>query len=240
MGQVVIKFIGLCIHIQKKDFPSLPAQHRVILLSDPRREMIEGKHIKPHIPLIYFREPPQIRVPCLEAQGPNAFRLKGVRMRITNGKNRLVRHESYERIPHLTQPGDHLEAKDDVILDGAAPAVAYFDTDHGVLAACLATPKGAVGTNLTIDTGDEDPLLELSCFGTQSIKLATNAVLEIVNMAEHGRDDDHDYLLNYDVVKTIPANLKPPHPDVTGLEYCTVLAEIDLDFGPPCSNSNYP
>jgi hypothetical protein len=241
MGQVVIKFVGLCIHVHQKDFPALPAKHRVILLSDPRRESIAGKTVLPHVPILYFTDPPKIEVPCLEATSDKSFRLNGVRLRITNGKREFTQHETYKRsVPHLTPPHQHLEAKEDVIVFGAAPAVAYFDSDHGILSACIATPKGAVGTSLTIDTGDEAPILELSCFGTQTIQLANDAVLEIVNVAEHGHDDDNDYLLNYGIVKQLPTDPQPPSPDLRDLSYCTILSGIGLDFGPPCSNSNYP
>lgn len=239
MGQVIVKFVGLCIHVQKQDFPALPAEHRVILLSDPRREEVDGIPVKPHIPLLYFREPPTIKVPCVEAQGNMAFRLNGVHLRIKNGTGDFVQHETFGRVPHLLRPDDPRDPNEHVILNGGAPAVAYFDTDHGVLAACY-TPKGAVGTSLTIDTGDEDPMLELSCFGTQSIKLAPDALLEIVNVAEHGADDDDDYLLNYGILNRVPADPQPPTTDIGGLQICSILAAIGLDFGPPCSNSVYP
>jgi len=239
LGQVVIKFVGLCIHVARNDFPELPARHRVIFLSDPRQEDIGGVTVKPHIPLLFFREPPTIKVPCVEAQGNTAFRLNGVHLRIENGTNDFVPHETFGRVPHLLRPDEPRDPNEHVILHGGAPAVAYFDADHGVLAAC-STPKGAVGTSLTIDTGDDDPVLELSCFGTQSIKLATNALLEIVNVAEHGEDDGEDYRLNYGILHHVPANPKPPKTDIGGLQICTILAGIGLDLGPPCSNSVYP
>jgi hypothetical protein len=239
LGQVIVKFVGLCIHVDRKDFPTLPAEHRVILLSDPRREEINGIPVKPHVPILYFREPPTIEVPCLEAQGDRAFRLNGVHLRISNGTVGFAPDDTFGRVPHLLRPDDPRDPNEDVILNGAAPAVAYFDADHGILAAC-STPRGAVGTSLTIDTGDEDPFLELSCFGKQSIRLAPDAILEIVNVAEHGEDDDDDYLLNYGILNQLPPNPQPPTTNIGGLETCSILAKIGLDFGPPCSNSVYP
>ena len=213
----------------------------MILLSDPRHEAIAGKPVKPHVPLLFFREPPAIEVPCLEARGSLAFRLNGARLRITNGVHAFARHESFDHsIPHITPPHVQLEPREDVILDGAAPAAAYFDIEHGILSACRSTARGAVGTTLTIDTGDAAPILEIACFGTQHITLAHDAVLEIVNVAEHGQDDDNDYLLNYGVVKALPPDPRPPDPPSAHLPFCTILAAIELDFGPPCSNSGYP
>ena len=239
MGQVTIKFVGLCVHVDKETFPDLPAEHRVILLSDPRREDVDGVPVKPHIPLLYFREPPTIEVPCVEAQGQTAFRLNGVRLRITNGKGEFVPHETFGRVPHLLRKDDKRDPNEHVILHGGAPAVAYFDIRHGTLAAC-SSPKGAVGTSLTIDTGDEDPILELSCFGTQTIKLASDALLEIVNVAGHGEDDRNDYLLNYGILKTIPSNHEAPTTDIGNLQICTMRLATGLDLGPSCSNSVYP
>jgi hypothetical protein len=237
--QVVIKFLGLCVHVHKSDFPQLPAAHRVILLSNPA-EHIQGHAIEPHHPeLTFLGTPPVINLPCLESRGDGVFRLQGVRMRITNGVEPLALNETFDRVPHLIPlEGVLPPAKLDVILNGAAPAAAYFDVDHGAFFACIATLHGALGTTLVIDTGDEVPKLELSCFGTQIIELGPEPRLHVTNVAANGQDDDSDYLLNYRILESIPLDPPPPNPDLDGLAICA--PDLGLDFGPPCSNSNYP
>jgi hypothetical protein len=238
--QVVIKFLGLCIHVHKSDFPQLPARHRVIFLSNDA-EHIQEHAIEPHHPeLTFLGTPPAIDLPCLESRGDGVFRLHGVRMRITNGLEPLALNETFDHVPHLTLPlgGVLPSPKLDVILNGAAPAAAYFDVDHGAFFACQATPRGALGTTLVIDTGDELPKLELSCFGTQIIELGPKPRLYVTNVAANGQDDDSDYLLNYRILESIPPDPPPPSPNLEGLGMCA--PDLDLDFGPPCSNSNYP
>lgn len=189
-NQVVIKFLGLCTHVHKNDFPELSARHRVILLSNPAME-IDCHVIQPHQPVLTFLDrEPVIDLPCVESLGQGAFRLNGVRLRITNGIETLKLSSTFERVPHLTPSAGLLPpANPDVILFGARPAAAYFDVDHGTFYACTSTPHGAVGTSLVIDTGPEMPKLELSCFGTQIVELGPEPTLHITNVAANGHDE---------------------------------------------------
>ena len=238
--KVVIRFFGLCVHVQKNDFPDLPARHRVILLSNPAPVDIDCHTIHPHQPaLTFLNTEPAIDLPCVESLGQGSFRLNGVRMRITNGIETFARSSTFERIPHLTPLGGVLPPPNpDVILFGGRPAAGYFDVDHGTFQACISTPKGAVGTSLVIDTGSETPKLELSCFGTQIVDLGPEATLHITNVAANSHDDEYDYLLNYQILQSIPAFTPTPRPDIEGLTRCA--PDTNFDFGPPCSNSNYP
>ena len=241
--QVVIKFIGLCIHVHKSDFPQLPCEHRVILLAN-EQEKIQGQTIDAHQPELRFlpSAPTLNDVPCLESRGENVFRLHGARLRIPNGADPLTHNETFDRVPHLAPLGSVLPPPDlDVILSGKAPATAYFDVDQGTFSACRSTAQGALGATLVIDTGGAVPAIEISCGGgtPKTIELVgPEPRLHITNVAASGRDDDADYLLNYRILTSIPEGVSRPDPDLEGLGYC--VPELDLDFGPPCSNTGYP
>jgi len=248
MGQVIVKFFGLCIYVHRSHIPELPAEHRVVLLSNPPLPKPLPLPVKPHHPELKFISPaPEIDLPCLESLGQGAFRLNGVRLQIANGSGSLVLHETFDRVPHLTPVGSpSLEADLDVILHGAPPAAAYFDFDAGTFSACLGTipkeGKAAVGTTVIVDTGDNAPTLDLSCFGgqpSQVIELGPHPRLHITNVATEGPDDENDYLINYEIIRTTLTFVPPPpDPNIDGLIACD--PDTLLDFGPPCSNSNYP
>jgi hypothetical protein len=246
---IVIRFLGICVHVQSKTFPALkPTKHRVILPAHLGGQLA-GRDITTHIPMLLLQQPLAIDLPCVEADEPIApivYTLSGVSMRIANAAGPLVVEDNYKTAVHHLDPDGFFPPDDGVILHAQPPAAAYFDFDHGIVSACRVSQKGAVGTTFFVETEDV-PQLELNCFDgatPPSIhELPSGTILTILNAAVGGADSDDDFLLSYTVCASIPRDVHAP-PRNTWLPLCIDQTENlpigHIDFSPGCSNSNYP
>jgi hypothetical protein len=244
MGQITVAFSGVCVHVAKADVPSLSPARRVILLSNPTGTKIHGKTIEPHVPTLHLPHGSSVSLGCaVSLGGSGKYRLQGVTLRIANAvASGIVLDPTFALLTHMTPPGAQLAPNLGVIVNGVAPAAAYFDIDNGTLAACQATAGHATGTQLTVQTVG-DPILELVCFdgsGSTQVTLPTATNVTLSNSAANGADDDDDYLLSYDVCATVPANPVKPNAPGVPLPACFSFPITSNDFGPSCSNMNFP
>ena len=252
MGHIVIRFTGIAVHIDRDTFPPLQPRHRVIFISQLRNPP-PGIEALPHELILLLPEAQTIDLPCVEdAGGQLAYNLRGVSMQVLRSTGRFTPDESYKSyVPRLAEKAGVLPPDEGVILHHQEPAAAYFDIEHGMLAACLATKRGAIGTHLVVETEDERPQLELRCFddpdATATLEFESGSVLTLLNVAEGGIDTDDDFVLSYEVCSTIPpegARVKPVAPDTPPPTSCIVADDSlplgHIDFGAGCSNSGYP
>ncbi len=257
MGQIIVTFLGICVHVERKNVPGLPCKHRVIMLANPEGAVLHGKRVLPHIPTLRVPGLVEIASPCVEStEDAGAYKLQGLTLTVSNTSDPYKLGPTFDEVPHLTPSGGRLLMDPEVILEESLPAVAYFDIDNGTLTACNATMGGAIGTHLTVETIG-DPVLHLRCFQgghDTPVTLPTHARVIILNTAIHEGDDDDDFLLSYEVCAGIPDNPVRPQPQT--LPSCfprtrslrhTVnrilrrsFHDVPDDFGPGCSNSNYP
>lgn len=248
MSHIIIRFIGLCIHIDDDHFPNLGAKHRVVFLSHDDRP-IQGNTINPHQPVIVTPKPVE-PIACVTATtGDEILQLNRVKLRVKNPRGGGFHvHDSYRnRIPHLTHRDQSLQPKEDVLLSGTPPAAAYFDTNDGELHACMATKDGAVGTWLKVET-DGDPILEVSCIDSKESrewKLDHASVVEIYNTSEDGGDSEADYLINYQAFEPslVTPSLPEPHDKAFALHGCFDPNEdprLPLELTAACSNTGFP
>ncbi len=247
MGNLIIQFVGLCIHVDQSHFPDLPSKHRVIFLANPTRLRIKDHDVNAHRPQLHFLTTmTTIDLDCVrspEADGP--FDLDRVALQLAEGnwKTPFNRDPTFVSVPHLTELGAG-EGNRNVIMDVHEPVGAYFDIDAGVLSACL-NNEGAVITTLQLETFGP-PILRLKCIDRDAateLKFPDEETvrLAITNLAVDGEDNDHDYLLNFRICKDMPA--EPQSPGIPlGLPLCEGPSghRIADDFSSACSNSNYP
>jgi len=244
MSYIIIRFIGLAIHIGKSEFPTLDEKHRVVLLGYDGGTL-HGKTIQPHHPVMLLPDGSELINP-----------LHRVKLRVANAKQTGFdkRPSFLERVAHLDASRVTLIPKEDVMCNGAPPVEAYFDADNGQLHACKAASQGAIGTWLKIDT-DGDPILEATSLDNsnenQRWTLSDRGVVGIYNSSADGGDDQWDYLINYlAFAETTIMPLLPPEPaPVAPIDNC-----FDTDLlGKPhrvhqvigeltsaCSNTTYP
>jgi len=247
MGNLVIKFVGICVHVNQTNFPELPSPHRVIFLAnakpliDPRQPHLAAT---PHAPKLFLMVPAMIALDCVASNGAgDTFELHRVTLSVPNAKPPFVLDPTLESVPHLRDLGAG-EADRGVILDGREPVAAYFDVEAGTLSACVNGGRdGAVITTLRMETSGA-PKLRVKCMdgdGAKDLEFSEDSVvLSIANLAIDGKDNDADYLLNFKVCQSMPEHPKPP---VTpeGLPKCGPQdPRITDDFNSACSNSNYP
>jgi|GEM_PF-1835059 len=248
MSHVIIRFIGLCIHIRRDDFPALRPLHRVVFLSHDGQD-IRDLTIDPHRPMLFTPKPVDPIACVVQTIGKESLMLNRVTLRVLNPRSTgLYRHVSYlDRLPHLTPPDQRLDPKDDVLLNGLPPASAYFDVDDGELHACNATDDGAVGTWLKVET-DGDPIIEAACIDnteSQQWHFDDRSVIQIYNTSATGGDSDADYLINYQAFE--PSSSKPPLPEPHNrgfeLRSCFDPNETpaqQLELHASCSNTGFP
>ena len=247
MGNLVVKFIGICVHVNQTHFPELPTPHRVIFLAnsepliDPHQP---GKVATPHAPKLFLMLPATIDLACVSSNGASdTFDLNRVTLSVLNAKPPFVADPTLDSVPHLRDLGAG-EADRGVIHDGREPVAAYFEVEAGTLSACVNGGKdGAVITTLRMETSGP-PKLRVKCMdgdGVKDLEFSEDSVeLSIANLAVDGKDNDADYLLDFKVCERMPDHPRPP---VTpeGLPRCGSLdPRIADDFNSACSNSNYP
>lgn len=228
MGKLILRFIGLAVHFDQNDAPRLPVHHRVVFLANPGLEVLFERAIQPHQPRLHFPNGPRLE-------------LSHVVMSVENpAGSRFQKDETFLKVPRLTSNGPRLPLKTEVVYEKQPPAMAYFDTDHGLLSACT-TPRGAIGTRLEIET-DGPPTLVLTSFdGKHRMPFQferDEAVLSITNVANDEKDDEFDFLLSYRVLATLPVAPFIPAKPERDLPECDPGPGGDL--GPACSNSSYP
>lgn len=252
MGHIVIRFVGIAVHIDRDTFPPLPPRHRVIFISHLRNPP-PGITAQPHQLILLLPEAQAIDLPCAQDAGDQfAWSLNRVSMQVRRSAGRFSLDESYKQyIPRLSEKAGALPPDEGVILQHQEPVTAYFDIEHGTIAACQATEGGAIGTHLVVETEDERPQLELRCFddpqATATLEFESGSVLTLLNIAEGGIDSDDDFVLSYEVCSTIPpasARVQPVAPKNPPQTNCMVADESlpfgHIDFGAGCSNSGYP
>ena len=240
MPNISISFVGVCIHVIRDGALSgLPSKRRVILLRSQSGKIIHGHGIEPHVPTLQLPQALPTQPACMTAQRSTSQTLQGVAFRVTNASPVGIVDQTGNVLTHLTPPGSSLTPNIPVIVNGALPAVGYFDWSDGTLKPCQATPSGAIGTSLTIET-TADPILEIKCFNgtTTNVTFPSGAALAFTNSAPPGKDDDFDFLLSYEVCETIPDDTVTPHHVTTRYDPCT--ARTYQDMGPSCSNSLFP
>jgi hypothetical protein len=248
MGTLVVKFIGICVHVDQNHFVALPSPHRVLFLRNPTRLFIDPRDprvaVDAHKPKLFLTEATTIDLPCLSSDGAgDIFDLNRVALRVVNAKPPFVPHPTFASVPHLTELGASDEGNLGVIQDGDDPVGAYFDIDGGTLSACT-TNDGAVITTLEVETFGF-PILGVKCIGRADEKEVPftgkdRVEISIANLAVGGEDNDSDYLLDFRVCKNMPADPRSPTTP-PGLVSCAPLdPRISDDFSSACSNSNYP
>jgi hypothetical protein len=227
VGKITIRFVGLAVHLDRKDAPGLDVEHRVVLLATDTDVLFE-RSINPHHPELHFPQEARLALNEVSLSIPNA---KGPDFH---------KEDTFGKVPRITPEGSTpLPLAESVAYHGAKPATAYFDTDHGSLSACQ-TAGGAIATKLEIETEDA-PRLTMASFqpGVQAEHYQFNSddvVLTIANMALEGKDDDFDFFLSYRILQGLPmAPHIPGKQDVPSCDH-----PIGDDLGPACSNSSYP
>ncbi len=250
MGNLIIQFVGLCIHVDQSHFPDLPSKHRVIFLSNPTRLFIDPRDpntpVDAHEPKLFLMNTATIDLDCVRSNGAgDTFDLNRVALQLVKGnwKTPFDRNPTFDSVPHLTELGAG-EGNASVIMDVHEPVGAYFDVDGGVLSACL-NNGGAVITTLQVETVGP-PKLRLKCIDRDAVtelefRDEDPVRLTITNLAVGGEDNENDYLLNFRVCKGMPAEPRSPGTPA-GLSLCGGPSDprIADDFSSACSNSNYP
>jgi len=250
MGNLIIQFVGLCIHVDQSHFPELPSKHRVIFLANPTRLFIDpgdpNAPVDAHEPKLFLMKTKTIDLDCVRSNGAgNTFDLNRVALRLVEGnwKTPFDKDPSFDSVPHLTELGAG-EGNRGVIIDVHEPVGAYFDIDGGVLSACL-NSGGAVITTLQVETLDP-PKLGLKCIDRDAVRELEfrnedPVRVTITNLAVSGEDNENDYLLNFRVCNDMPAETRSPGTP-PGLSPCQGPSDPRLAaaLSSACSNSNYP
>jgi hypothetical protein len=250
MGNLVIQFVGICVHVDQTHFPLLQSQHRVIFLANPTRLNIDPRNpdvfVDAHKPKLFLMLPQTIDLDCVSSNGAgDTYDLNRVSLQVANAKPPFATDATLGIVPHLTELGAG-EANTGVILDGDDPVGAYFDIDAGTLSASV-TSGGAVITTLRVETFGA-PILRLKCIDHGApidVELpepdpAVPVTLSIANLAVGGEDNENDYLLDFRVCQNMPADPKPPKPAGLSTGEGELDPRIPDDFSSACSNSNYP
>lgn len=244
--RVAIRFEGICVNLQKKDHPSLPCKHRVVVPNIRGVRDVWGNEIDSHAAGYTF---------TLDSGGENEKQLDGATLRIANACGDQVDYDdSYSHVPSLTatveNAGGTLGPVNPVVVGGEDAAVAscYFDVDQGTISACLSA-KGSAVTTIEIDCHGE-PELEIIPF-PRRVPIPTREVY-IWNESD-SPGGPQDFLLSYLIAEHPPENT-PPIPSNPSGRQCPpgktrkeargyvstgggVLADY-VDIG--CSNSTYP
>ena len=233
MSHIIIRFIGLCTHIGKDNFPNLGPKHRMILLGFDGNQL-RAKDVNPH-------------QPQLIEKGKEPVQLQRVSLSVANAKpTGFSRHATFVgAVPHLDHDAK-LTPKDGVLYSGDSPVQAYFDVNDGELHACIASSKGptqAIGTWLKVET-DGDPILQVTGLHSNELTqwtFADRSVIGIHNVAEGGADSAWDYLINYlafEETDQLPEPPPQPDPGIQLKECPEVDPEVELTSS--CSNTGFP
>ena len=247
MGQITVKFSGICTHIRDAIFddavsPATMPPHRVVLVHGESGAYFEAQQqsVPPHMPLLRI-DPrsllqPLPYIPGLQLQIPGAWLLQGVRLRVANAvSDQPLRYDSTwdEIMPSLTfyagmsNPPLTLDAE---VVTGEI-AACYFDVDCGDFTTKYIDANDyAAKAVLTVQT-DGPPQLEITRFFDQRrtlLPLPDDIAIVVENVGET-KDTDWDFLLHYLVAQTIPPTATPPP-----------VRDVPSGIGAGCSNSSYP
>jgi hypothetical protein len=250
MGNLIIQFVGICVHVDRLHFPELPSEHRVLFLANPTRLFIDPRNpnaaVDAHEPKLFLMKTTTIDLDCVRSNGAgDVFDLNRVALQLVKGnwKTPFEKDPTFDQVPRLTELGAG-EGDRSVIVDAHQPVGACFDIDGGVLSACL-NDGGAVITTLQVETFGP-PKLRLKCIDRDAVtelefQDEDPVRLTITNLAVGGEDNENDYLLDFRVCRGMPAEPRSPATPI-GLSPCNGPADprIADDFSTACSNSNYP
>lgn len=240
MSMITIRFIGLCIHLNKAEVDGIPLEHRVVMLENECAERPFFHPVKPHRPTLVIPDGTRIMAGVL-GLGRTMFRLQRVSMRIANESENLAVLEQWHTVPKLMPPSERIGLRQDVAFGFAAPASVYFDIGGGRGIPCQSI-GGAISTRFEILTNG-DPCLEIAPFDggePDHLTFEDGASISIANISTTpDGDDDFDYLLNYRIMFDPLIEPAAPGMPPKSVPLCDVL-EVGDDLGPSCSNSNFP
>jgi hypothetical protein len=238
MSPITVNFRGICTHV------TVDAQQRIVLVHAEDGAFINGAKIPPHRPLLKI-DPRDI----VGTDGPlyglqataqdGVWILRGAQLEILGGLDLVYASDASfkDTVPHLTAlTHDAPLLSDDIVRNGNAAC--YFNVNGGKITATR-QPRGAVTTQLTVDTNDK-PALSVLCFWnreTHQIFLKPGATISIEHDGNQLGDTDQDFLLHYRVLTAIPKDAGvPKDPKVPP----RLEGEIFFDISAGCSNSQYP
>ena len=231
MGNLRVFFVGICSHLRENT--SRETEHRVVMINAAQDQEINGHKILAH--------EAKLRVP---AEKPRSLPLDGVRLRVLNASSPDVAYTDsfFTCIPRATSFAPNLPALAPEVVRGRDPELvaAYFDAAGRFSAGVDA--NGASVAILDVATVG-DPILWIESFRDahiEDIHLPNGAAIQIENLGPGADGDaDHDFLLNFKIARSIPADAAWP----TAPAGCGLGVELPFPsntVGPGCSNSNYP
>jgi hypothetical protein len=257
MGTLTTNFIGLCTHIQKPAVTEVP--HRCVLVNGMIPATINDHPLATHVATLTLNhndilETPGIHLPPQDDLGLVTWQIDGASLSILNTipvpPHGVVYTAAYMHgIPSLTTLTTDLGLLSAEVVTDRNPTLAscYFDVDGGTFDGG-ATPgvggeAGAAMAILTTTVTDPNPVISVSSFtmGSGTITLRSGAEMTVANVGfGPGADSDFDFLLQYRVFPTIPADAGVPKDIDDILLVVPVKTGPAHDVGPGCSNSNYP
>jgi hypothetical protein len=173
MGQLVMSFLGICLHVRKEAGLPPGVGHRVVAVdaSQPGKDVWKGHIVPPHYCYLDASEPVG---KALEDAGIGLFEhLKGWRMSVANAlplrvdltvppvpPSRDARPQggNLDGVPRLENYSAGMKLRPDLLRDGAPEKAAFFvDISAGIIVA-EAFPQGGVYSTWMVET-DGDPEL---------------------------------------------------------------------------------
>jgi len=225
MGKLTVSFVGVCVHLV--DNTCVDTEHRVVLINGKTRENINDHWIEPHHA--------KLKIP-----GEEPLHLDGMALSIPNAKDPDVDYDpSFKScIPRLVHFAPDLPRLSKTMAREKQKdlAAAYFDA-AGNFWAAIAEPGGASVAIMEVETNG-DPVLRMAPFNANGFTdktLPDGAEIIVENVGDD--DADYDFLLNYKIAESIPADATWP----TERMRCSSNHKAPpTNVGPGCSNSAYP
>ena len=236
MGQLVMSFMGICLHLSEE----LPedVRHRVVAIDASQGwTHTEWDELPPHVCFLEFF-PPSRRA---------TLSLNGWRLTVANaiGSEATV---DLRDVPRLTEYAKTMEIRPDLLEAGPpSRAACYVDVQHGTVVSHK-FPEGGVYTTWTVET-DGDPELFLRSQTGEELRITVpstppgahfpNGALGSVVFHNSTTDESHkkyDFALHYLAAKGgIPKHFDRMFP-ITD----KAIDEGTVGLTTSCSNSTYP
>ena len=243
MGEVTIRFKGICTHFRNST-TELPVQHRVVLLNASGFTVINSLRIPPHHASLVIEGNMLSRT----------FPLQGVSLRIDAARSKVKYDSFYDKIiPSLKKEMDQVETlspPDPTLVNGKTPwptIAAYFDVDSGEFSAC--NDNGAADALLTVKTRPGSARLIATPFPNVTdpgglngtIDLGEKATIVVQNSPDMELEMKDPTSRRHFSLHYLLAVSPPTTPQVPSkIDDSKKCGPIPWLFNAGCSDSNYP
>lgn len=272
MTEVVVAFVGVCTHVPHVPLTPPPdavagaplpggRYHRAVFVNAGLGMHLHGRQMPPHdsllvIPRVFLDAPDRMSrtLPGLEHVANDdaaTWLMRGVSLYVADATTRALDVDDWlGSIPSLTMQSDALSLQLDERVVTGGRAAGTFDAFGGTLVA--ASYDDSVCTELAIETDAAKPrLIARQTWDQERTEIVLrSAIIEgdevppcvlVMNVGRE-RDDEHDFLLHYNVTTSTPATVRLPEAPASGIRPLNpnIARFIPIGLTVGCSNSVYP